>query len=97
MNIFQRLILALTLCLLMIGLAAHSASAVSLCACVEATEDGNRVSGVDACLVCQLQSGVLTASLPTPMAGGKLPGVIHLPTQIPLERADRISHPPTLL
>ena len=96
MNISQRLILALTLCLLMIGLAAHSASPDSLCACVEATEDGNSVSGVDACLVCQLQSGVLTASLPTPMADGKSPGVIQLPIRIPLERAERISHPPIL-
>ena len=96
MNISQRLILILTLCLLMIGLAAHSASTVSLCACVEATEGGNGASGADACLVCQLQTGVLAASLPTPMAGGKSPGVIHLPTRIPLERADRISHPPIL-
>lgn len=96
MNTSKRMTLALTLCLLMIGLTAHSVSPVSLCACVEATEDGNGASGVDACLVCQLQSGVLTASLPTPMAGGKLPGVIHLPIRIPLERSDRISHPPIL-
>jgi hypothetical protein len=96
MNISQRLILTLTLCMLMIGLAAHSVSAVSLCACVEATEGGNSASGPDACLVCQLQTGILTASLPTPMAGGKSPGVIHLPIRIPLERADRISHPPIL-
>ena len=96
MNISQRLILTLTLCLLMIGLAAHSVPAVSLCTCVEETEGGNGVSEVDACLVCQLQSGVLTAALPTPMAGGKLPGVIHLPIRIPLERADQISHPPIL-
>jgi len=97
MKISQRLILILTLCLLMIGLTAHSASAVSLCACVEATEDGNGESGVDACLVCQLQIGMLTASLPTPMAGGKSPGVIHLPIRIPLEQADQISHPPILI
>lgn len=96
MNTSKRMILALTLCLLMIGLTAHSVSPVSPCACVEADEDGNGASGVGACLVCQLQSGVLTASLPTPMAGGKSPGVIHLPTRIPLERADRISHPPIL-
>lgn len=96
MKISKRLILILTLCLLMIGLAAHSASAVSLCACIEATEGGNDASGVDACLVCQLQSGVLTVSLPTPMAGGKSPGVIRLPIRIPLERADKISHPPIL-
>jgi len=96
MNISQRLVLILTLCLLMIGLAAHSVSAASLCACVDTTEGGNCASGVEACLVCQLQSGVLTASLPTPMAGGKLPGVIRLPIRIPLERAERISHPPIL-
>lgn len=96
MNISQRLILTLTLCLLMIGLVAHSVPAVSLCACVKATEGGNNTSGVDACLVCQLQSGMLTASLPTPMADGKSPGVIQLPIRIPLERADKISHPPIL-
>lgn len=96
MNTSQRLILTLTLCLLMVGLAAHSASAISLCNCLDATEGGSDASGVDACLVCQLQSGVLTASLPTPIADGELPGVIHLPTRIPLERAVRISHPPTL-
>ena len=96
MNTSQRLILTLTLCLLVVGLAAHSAPAVPLCNCVAATEGGSDASGVDACLVCQLQFGVLTASLPTPRADGKLPGVIHLPTRIPLERAIRISHPPIL-
>lgn len=96
MNSSQRLILTLTLCLLMVGLAAHSASAIPLCNCVDATEGGSDASGVDVCLVCQLQSGVLTASFPTPIADGKSPGVIHLPTRIPLERATRISHPPIL-
>lgn len=96
MNTSQRLILTLTLCLLMVGLTAHSAPAGSLCNCIATMEDGSDASGVDACLVCQLQSGVVAASLPTPMADGKLPGVIYLPTRIPLERAARISHPPTL-
>jgi len=91
-----RVFLALTLSLLLLGLAAHSVPAIPTCACVNNLNESNTSFGLEACLVCQLQTGVcITANLsdlPDNIpAGGKNP---FRPS--PLKHAAEISHPPIL-
>lgn len=96
MNTSQRLYLTVTLCLLLFGLMAHSMPSSSLCSCAEIQANTDIASGFDACLVCQLQSGVIDTSFSSLFSKSILPGVNSPAESTPLEHGDQISHPPIL-
>ena len=96
MNTSQRLCLAFTLCLLLFGLAVHAVPSVSSCTCVEIQNDKDIASGFDACLVCQLQSGLIETSFSSLFSDSTPSGVNKPANSAPLEHADQISHPPIL-
>jgi len=96
MNSHQRFFLALTLSLLLLGLAAHSAPAASLCACTNVPDSANGALELEACLVCQLQTGVQVSTVSPFHLDSKLPGANNFPSSLPLKHADKIIHPPIL-
>ncbi len=89
----SRFYLALILCLLLIGVISHSMPSLSLCPCTE-TQNGKTL---DACLVCQLQLGILCACALYRLFGEMLFSAGFALNSTPLEFIQRIPHPPTLL
>ena len=96
MNTSQRLFLAVTLCLLLFGLMAHSMPSSSLCSCAEIQDNTDIASGSDVCLVCQLQSGIIDISFSSLFSKSILAGANSPAESTPLEHGDQISHPPIL-
>jgi len=94
MTITQRIFLSFILSLLVLVPAVHSAPYVSVCACVDFSENQSGSSGLDTCLVCQLQAGVQITNISMLSPGGELLGVESIPYLIPMEHSTRISHPP---
>lgn len=95
MKINHRFLLAITLILLVFGLAAHSLPAVSLCECVSASLDEASTSNLDLCLICQLQTGIHTTSY---SASPNRDRIFHHHSQLilnPLEYVTPVLHPPT--
>ncbi len=89
--------LALTLSLFLIALAAHSVPASSLCVCTEPAGSTARTSGLETCLVCQLQTGVVTTNISPVIPDDELDEVDCPSSQIPQKHADQIPHPPALI
>jgi hypothetical protein len=96
MTMPQRFFLVFTLTMLLLGLAAHSMPFVSVCACADISEAQAGTSGLDACLVCQLQTGVQVSSVSTLSSGDELPSMDNAPFPVPQEHVARIPHPPIL-
>jgi hypothetical protein len=96
MNIPQRFFLVITLSLLLLGLAAHAVPSVSVCACADISESQTGSSELDACLVCQLQTGVQVSSISMLSPGDKMLEVASTLFLIPLEHTTRIPRPPIL-
>ena len=81
MNTLRRLLLAVTLTLLLFGLAAHSLPTSSLCGCVSVPQEGSGASNPDLCLICQLQTGIYTSPRP---ASPNRENTFHASEQRPL-------------
>ena len=96
MNSPQRFFLILTLSLLLLGLAAHSAPA-SLCACADSLDDAKSTSGLDACLVCQLETGAYATLVLVVLPDNKPSSVNNAASLSPLKHAAEIPHPPIVL
>jgi hypothetical protein len=96
MNISQRFLLVFTLSLLLLGLAAHAVPSVSVCACADISESQAGSPGLDACLVCQLQTGIQVSSVSALAPGDEISEVVSILFLIPLEHATQISRPPIL-
>ena len=96
MNMPQRFSLVFTLSLLLLGLSAHSVPSVSVCACADISESQTGSLGLDACLVCQLQTGIQASSVSALSPGDEMPEVVSILFLIPLEHTTRISRPPIL-
>ena len=93
MNTPQRFFIILTLSLLLLGLVGHNLSVASFSACSENQIGG---AGLDACLVCQLQTGVYVTSGPPNLAANEPLNVNSSAGLPPQEHAVEISHPPIL-
>jgi hypothetical protein len=93
MKLHQRIFLAATLTLLLVGLAAHSLP-VSLCGCTSTSQEETSSSNLDLCLVCQLQVGIYTSACPACLIHDDVFHVSNHPGLNPLERAISILHPP---
>ncbi|MCG2787783.1 MAG: hypothetical protein L6461_22065 [Anaerolineae bacterium] len=96
MNIPQRFFLVFTLSLLLLGLAAHAVPSGSVCACADVSESQTGSPGLDACLVCQLQTGIQVSSVSVLSPGDEMPEVASILFLIPLEHTTQISRPPIL-
>lgn len=92
----NRFYLALTLCLLLIGLVSHSIPSLSICPCSETQNKNTETLKLDVCLVCQLQAGVLSVHILHHFSGEINKAGYEL-NSIPLEITDKIHHPPILL
>src|SRR5690349_21580894 len=79
MKTSQRFHLACAVCLLLIGLLAHSVPASTLCGCMETQDDAAVGWEFDTCLVCQLQTGVIFTVILSLLSDGKLFRMDHLP------------------
>ncbi len=90
-------LLVLTLSLFLVALTAHSIPASSLCVCIEPAGSVARTSGLEACLVCQLQTGVVTATISPIVPDDVLVEVDCPSSQSPQKHADQIPHPPSLI
>ena len=97
MTQLPRLLLLLTLALLLIGLAAHTAPDSSLCECTDGSLAQSGNIGLEGCLVCQLQNGVALAPGPGNLPeqrSSSAPAPVSLK---PLEYSLSIIHPPISL
>jgi hypothetical protein len=92
----RRFFLTLTLGLLLLGLAAHAMPTSSFCACIGDTADLSGESGLEACLVCQLQNGAIVISVLAALPDGDSSGANHPIGLYPLEHNDEVPHPPIL-
>ena len=97
MSSSRRFFLTLTLGLLLLGLAAHAMPTNSLCACIGDTADLSGESGLEACLVCQLQNGVIVIPVLAALPNCDSSSANHPIGLHPLEHNDEIPHPPILL
>jgi len=91
------LFLAITLSVSLLALTAHSIPTNSLCVCTDRAGDTTRTAGLDLCLVCQLQTGVIVSVILLILPDGGLAGLNYASSQIPEKHATRIPHPPALI
>lgn len=88
-------LLAITLSVFVLALAAHSIPTNSLCVCTDRAGDATRTAGFDLCLVCQLQTGVIVSVILPLLPEGGWVGLNYVSSQVPQKHVARIPHPPT--
>lgn len=93
----NRFYLALTLCLLLIGLVSHSIPSLSICSCSESQNKNTEPLKLDVCLVCQLQAGVISVHIIHHFSGQMLFKAGYELNSIRLDITEQIHHPPILL
>ncbi|OGO27829.1 MAG: hypothetical protein A2Z16_02050 [Chloroflexi bacterium RBG_16_54_18] len=93
---YPRILLALTLGLLVLGLAAHSLPIPSLCACVSPANDAGYAASMDACLACLLHTGIYIPGFQQLNKSASLPRMVEFSGLSARELHLEITHPPTL-
>lgn len=94
MNIFQRLFLIVTMILLLFGSLSHVLPAGALCECLSQPQKDTNSSNFDLCLVCQMQSGMLSEVLPIALNHEIASQVSVKLALSPLEYVFPVLHPP---